>query len=229
MKALSLAGFSRRNRGVRPSHPGATGDPPTRCSSLPPNRRAWFSGGQARLAALALALAAPANGAFADPGTGTDDQRAGVRFVASLSVPPSSDGATITEYTDLRVDLTISAHAGEVDFYGPVPVALESFSARDGATERTIWSESGCHRDRGLPKVRFRRITGTARVGERMVSIDAAPSEIGFHLPRDEVIVGQSLLAGESSGTRREYALRAHTRASGVKVIVRLCRILCAF
>ena len=147
-----------------------------------------------------MALAAPANGAFADPGTEADDQRPGVRFVASLSVPPSNDDGAVTGYADLQVDLTISAHAGEVDFYGPVPVALGSFSARDGATERTIWSETGCHRDRGLPKVSFRRITGAARVGERMVPIDAVPREIGLRLPADELVVEQSLLAGELSG-----------------------------
>jgi hypothetical protein len=175
-----------------------------------------------------LALAAPANGAFADPEPGANDQRAGVCFVVSLSVPPSSDAAMVAGYEDLRIDLTISAHAGDVDFYGPVPVALGSFSARDGATERTIWTETGCHRDRGLPKVSFRRIVGTARTGERAVLIDAAPRGIGLRLPNDEIVVEQSLLAGELSAARLEYALRGHTRLSGVNVVVRLRRILCA-
>jgi hypothetical protein len=199
-----------------------------RSSEIPPRRGASASGGPARLVALGLALAAPAHDAFADPGTGTDGQRAGVRFVASLSAPPSSDGGAVAGYTDLRVDLTISSHAGDVDFYGPVQVALGSFSARDGAIERTIWSETGCHRDRGLPKVSFRLIAGTARVGDQAVPINAAPRAIGLRLPVDELVVDQSLLAGALSAAGREYVLRAHTRLSGVKVMVRLRRILCA-
>ncbi len=219
-----MAGLRRR---IPLARPGRLGRPRPRRWSAPSSCCAWASGGLARLVALALAFAAPANGAFADPGTEAGGQRTGVRFVASLSVPPSNDAA-VAGYADLQVDLTISAHAGDVDFYGPVPVALGSFSARDGATERTIWSETGCHRDRGLPKVSFRRIAGAARVGERAVPIDAEPRGIGLRLPDDELVVEQSLLAGELSAAGREYMLRAHTRLSGINVAVRLRRILCA-
>lgn len=175
---------------------------------------------------LALAIvASPLRAAPGDSDPGPDRPIAGVRFVASLFVPPTEAAGV---YTDLTVELAISAHAGSVDFYGAVPVALGAFAARDGAPERLAWSETGCHRDRGLPKISFRRIVGTARLGERVTSIDAVMRTIGMRLPSDEIVVEQSLLAGEPTDTRREYLLRAHTRASGVAVAVRLRRVACA-
>jgi len=90
--------------------------------------------GAAKLVGFALALAS-ARGVLADRGSSPGP---GVRFVASLSAPPLDAAAAGAEYADLRVEQTISAHAGEVDFYGPVRVDLGAFAARDGAPERII-------------------------------------------------------------------------------------------
>ena len=62
----------------------------------------------------------------------------------------------------------------------------------------------------------------------RRLRIAAAPRGIGLRLPVDELVVEQSLLVGALSAAGQEYALRAHTLLSGVKVAVRLRRIVCA-
>ncbi len=215
----------------RRQHAGASCGPSTPGLSESPRRRAWASRGSLPSIALAVAigLALPLRAAPDDSQSGTDRLGSGVRFAALLSVPPSdNDARNADEYVALTVELTISAHAGSVDFYGAVPIALGPFLVRDGAPERTVWSEAGCHRDRGLPKISFKRIFGTLRIGERVASIDAVMRTIGMRLPNDEIIVEQSLLAGESSAARQEYVLRAHTRTSGVAAVVRLRKIDCA-
>jgi hypothetical protein len=182
--------------------------------------------------AAAIGFMIPLSGTCGESSPAAQAASGGVRFATFLSVPPVVDpGRMAGRFAALTVGLTISSHAKESDFYGAVPVTLEPFSARDGAPERRVWSESTCHRDRGLPKIAFAWVDGAFILGDTVEPIHAVPRAIGLRLPADELFVDQSLLAPSSPAPEpeREYRLRAHTRASGVTIEVRLVKMLCSF
>jgi len=122
----------------------------------------------------------------------------------------------------LTAVLRISFHALESRFYGKVPVRFENASLRTASPEQTVWAETKCHHERGLPKVTVLSVDGSVGTADNakatpapaaITMISARARELGRHLPLDEVAAA-SALQGDEDANGSVMRFRARTTQS---------------
>jgi hypothetical protein len=146
--------------------------------------------------------------------------RWGVRnfITATLSLAAApGDRDTDRRISDLVVVVRISNHARETQYFGDVPVGAPRLDSGEEASEQKIWEDERCHQRRGLPKASVISVTGAYERGQSR--LEASLRHIGLKLPADEIVPGQSLIAGRD-GAGRFFA--AETRTSRSHVTIRL-------
>lgn len=135
---------------------------------------------------------------------------------------PLSDGLTAS----LTLQVRISAHFQETDFYGVIPVTLSDFDPVKGSDVREIWKDARCHHPRGLPKVTLIAVDGSATNGQNKVPIVARYRRIGRLLPEDEVTASRRLSTGTDT-VGPFIATRTETRQSRLLVDMKLYSLPC--
>jgi len=155
------------------------------------------------------------------------------RIEAVLSAEPN---APILEHLrgargTLSFTVRLSANSRESRFFGMLHPSYSDISVPDGASqplvEQTkIWEEERCHQRRGLPKVTVTQLSGEFGEGDHRIEISATNRHIGLLVPPDELTPGIKLDPG-SDGLGSYYAVRAHTRNSGLNVDLKIYPIDC--
>lgn len=159
-------------------------------------------------------------------------QTSGVRHVLYLAVkmdPNSavlgqslSDGLTAT----LTLQVRVSAHFQETDFYGVIPITILDFDPLKGSDPREVWKDARCHHPRGLPKVTLVAVDGSATIGQNKVPIAAYYRKIGRLLPEDEVTASRRLNTGTDQ-VGPFITTRTETRQSRLLVDMKLYSLPC--
>jgi hypothetical protein len=164
-------------------------------------------------------------GAAAAQSSGAD--RLGVRnfITATVSrVAGAGNGDADQRISDLLTVVRISNHARETQFYGDVPVPVATLDPLEQAPEQKIWEDGRCHQRRGLPKASVISVSGTY---ERDQShLEAVLRHIGLKLPADEIMPGQSLIAGRDSAGRYSSS-QTRTSRSHVAILLKMYVIDC--
>ncbi len=130
---------------------------------------------------------------------------------------PARKGAA----ADIQIDVRISDHAPNADFYGVVKTKFSNVREGQPAAEQTIWEAAKCHYDRGLPKISVLAIHGEITDGDTSTRVMALPRHIGKLMPDDEIVVSRQVPFGLNRDGA-ELLMRAATKASGLMVMLRL-------
>jgi len=126
----------------------------------------------------------------------------------------------------LVVNVQISAHSRESNFYGVLPVTIGDFDLVKGSTDREIWRDERCHHERGFPKITVTGIDGVVTSGQQKFSVGARYRKLGLFLPRDEVLASKRV--GEGSDDIGAYiATRTETKQSRLFVDLKLYTMPC--
>jgi hypothetical protein len=134
----------------------------------------------------------------------------------------SNDGLTVS----ITLQVRISAHFQETDFYGVIPVTISAFDPTKGSDAREIWKDARCHHSRGLPKVTLIAVEGSATNGQNKVPIAARYRRVGRLLPEDEVTASKRLGSG-TDNIGPFIATRTETRQSRLLVDMKLYSLPC--
>lgn len=128
---------------------------------------------------------------------------------------------------DLRVEVRISDHAPDADFFGVMVGDFALSGTNRSAPEQIIWQDRKCHRDRGLPKVSITGIDGSVTLGEKRQEISAELRRVGKRLSRDEIVV--RTVSGEAMAetARSSLAMRAVTKGSRILVDLKVRALEC--
>jgi hypothetical protein len=196
----------------------------------------YFRSVPAACAIVALgygAVFAQAIGAGSQPSTaGNIGSRHRVEASMMLdSSAPAVKGNREHPQADLKMRVRISDHAIDSDFYGVVTLDHVSSGSEQHGAVRTIWHDAVCHRDRGLPKVSIVDITGTITGMDMKSEVAAIPRRIGKHIPEDEIVaqpIPASFQGAKTEGDESGIFVRAHTKRSGIRVILNVVATRCA-
>jgi hypothetical protein len=154
------------------------------------------------------------------------------QITVSMRFDPASvyarDGFGDTARATLTAIIRVSDHARESHFFGPVPATFADFAVADGAPERTIWQDTVCHQDRGLPRIAVVDLRGfvSRDQDQDQAEVSARPRHIGLHLPPDEIVPHQALVRG-SDQLGQFMAEQVETSRSRIHVIVKLYTQAC--
>jgi hypothetical protein len=156
----------------------------------------------------------------------------GIEHVLYLSVRASPDslqwrqkrGDPLT--ARLSVNVQISAHSRESNFYGMVTSKLSEFDLVKGSRSQEVWRDKNCHHERGFPKITVTSVEGLVTTGEEKRPIYARVRKVGLLLPRDEVLAARKL--GASTDEIGSYvATRTETKKSRLFVELKLYTLPC--
>jgi hypothetical protein len=126
----------------------------------------------------------------------------------------------------LTVNVQVSAHSRESNFYGVVSAEISEFDLVKGSRGREIWRDKNCHHERGFPKITVTSVEGLVTSGEESHPIYARVRKIGLLLPRDEVLAARRLGAN-TDGFGSYFAARTETKLSRLFVELKLYTLPC--
>jgi hypothetical protein len=156
----------------------------------------------------------------------------GIRFkiAATVKADPIFSYA-MHDYDDaeaaLSVQIRISAHAQESQFFGEVAEIFSNFQVKEGSAEKLFWQDARCHQRRGLPKTTVTAIDGFITAKNAQVSIQARPRQLGLPLPLDEITQGVRLFR-DFSQQNAFIAYRSRSKLSHLLVDVKIYQSNCA-
>ncbi len=126
----------------------------------------------------------------------------------------------------LSVNVQISAHSRESNFYGVVSSRISEFDVVKGSPSREIWRDENCHHERGFPKITVVSLEGLVTSGAEHHPIYARIRKLGLLLPRDEVLAARRL--NTSTDEIGYYiATRTETKQSRLFVELKLYTLPC--
>jgi hypothetical protein len=113
----------------------------------------------------------------------------------------------------LLVNVRISAHSVETNFFGFVPVTVPEFDLAKGSEDQLIWRDGKCHHERGYPKITVTGVEGLVTSGQEKHSVAARWRMLGLFLPRDEVMASRRMDSG-TDNIGQYIASRTETKQS---------------
>jgi hypothetical protein len=196
-----------------------------------------FSGGSLSLISLLVLVAmAPLLMAQTRPSARTDNgpidrsaPQVKHRVEVGLEFDPRSAVTSSPERKlsgNIKIQIRISDHAPNADFFGVVSTEFTDFEAQPHGTPKVAWQDDACHSDRGLPKIAVVGITGRLENGTSATEISSQPRRTGQRVPADEISFTN---APDSLPKQADAAwtYRARTKKTGLIVSVRLVREIC--
>lgn len=124
----------------------------------------------------------------------------------------------------IRLHVQVSDHAPDLSFYGIVKAEFTDFNPLKGSPEKTVWEDSRCHRERGLPKLTPVAVDGEIETATGRRIITARIRRRGLRMPSDEIIIRKDLRVEDS---HTAMAIRSETSASGLLIGLRLLQYRC--
>ena len=124
------------------------------------------------------------------------------------------------------VNVRVSAHSQETNFFGVVPATVSEFDLTKGSKDQPIWRDGKCHHERGFPKISVTGIEGLVTSGQEKHSIAARWRVLGLFLPRDEVQASKRMDSG-TDNIGAYIATRTETKQSRLFMDLKLYILPC--
>ncbi len=156
----------------------------------------------------------------------------GIEHVLYLAVRSDPASPLVTQSNGdlvkakLAINLRISAHSQETNFFGIVPATVSEFDLVKGSHDQEVWRDGKCHHERGYPKITVTNVNGSVTSGPHLIPVAARYRQLGLFVPHDEVMPSKRL-DGSSDDIGAYLASRTETKQSRLFVDLKLYILPC--